>query len=270
MTWGVSEIARLLGVDRNLVKTWAYRFKEHLSEKANPPKGSTRAFTDDDVRVMAYVFEYWEDDPDIENIEAGLNCGDHQDERYDGILASITPLFQDPPEGLDEAWRHGGLVGGWFAVDNFELADAYKLAGDTLVKTALSEVDVHELLYPIFYSYRHALELYLKAILSPKNKRHDLQALLQRLGEYLNREHAASIPAWFNNVVLEFAEFDPESTTFRFSEEGVFSRRTGDSGEFWIDLVHLREVMGWIAESFQRIKAAQRAKLRGSHIQTRP
>ncbi len=263
MTLGVSEVARLLDVDRDLVKTWAYRFKENLSEKANPPKGSARAFTHDDVKVMAYVSEYWEDNPDFENIEAGLNCGyHHQDERYEDVLASITPLFQDLPEELDETWRHGGLVGGFVeaAFDNFALADSYKLAGDTLVKAALSDVEVHELLYPILYNYRHAIELYLKGILSPKNKNHDLQVLLQQLRDYLNREHATVIPAWFNNVVLEFVDFDPESTTFRFSEAGVFSRRTGDSGEFWIDLVHMKKVMGWIAESFQRIKAAQQAK----------
>ena len=38
----------------------------------------------------------------------------------------------------------------------------------------------------------------------------------------------------------------------------VLSRQTGDGGEFWIDLHHMKRQMGWMAASFQRIRAAQR------------
>jgi hypothetical protein len=92
------------------VKKWAFHFKEHLTQEASRSKGTPRQFTPADLQVFAYVFTYWEDEPDFEYIEAGLNCGDHHSERYDDILTSVTPLFQEPPEELDETWRHGSLV----------------------------------------------------------------------------------------------------------------------------------------------------------------
>jgi hypothetical protein len=259
MKMGVSEVARILGADRNLVKKWAFHFKEHLTQEASPSKGIPRKFTPADLQVFAYVSTYWEDDPDFDNIKAGLNYGDHQREPYDDLLTLVSPLFQEPPEELDETWRHGSLVGGmvYGAFDLFTLADSYKLAGDMLVDAALSTVEAYELIYPIMYNYRHATELYLKDVRPPKNKTHDLQPLLQTLRDYLKREHATVIPAWFENVVLAFADFDPRSTAFRYSDSSIFLRRT-DSGEFWIDLAHVKKLMGWVAESFQRIRQARK------------
>lgn len=259
MKMGVSEVARILGVDRDLVKKWAFLFKEHLSEGANPPKGISRHFTPADLQVLAYVSAHWEDEPDFENIEAGLYSSDHQKEPYNDLLTLVTSLFQEPPEELDETWRHGSLVGGIVdsVFDTFTLADSYKLAGDTLVDAALSAAEAYELVYPVLYNYRHATELYLKAVLSPKKKNHDLKTLLQKLRDYLKREHETVVPTWFENVVLAFDDFDPNSTTFRYGDSDVFSRRTGDSGEFWTDLLHVKKLMEWVAESFQRIRQAQ-------------
>lgn len=42
----VSQTARVLGADAQQVKAWAWRFKEHLSSQANPPKGCPRVFTE--------------------------------------------------------------------------------------------------------------------------------------------------------------------------------------------------------------------------------
>jgi len=259
MKMGVSEVARILGTDRDLVKKWGFHFKEYLTQEASPSKGMPRQFTPADLQVFAYVSTYWEDNPDFDNIKAGLNSGDHQREPYDDLLTLVSPLFQEAPEELDETCRHGSLVGGMVngALDMFALADSYKLAGDTLVDAALSTVEAYELIYPIMYNYRHAMELYLKDVYPPKNRNHDLQPLLQKLRDILQREHSTAIPIWFENVVLAFADFDPESTTFRYSDSGIFSRRTGDSGEFWIDLVHVKKLMGWVAESFQRIRQAR-------------
>lgn len=240
------------------METWAFHFKEYLTKGANPSQGIARQFTLSDLPVLAYVFTYWEDDPDFENIEVGLRRGEYQEQPYNDFLTSVTPLFQEPPEELDETWVHGSLMGGIVdAFDTFTLADSYKLAGDMLVDTALSAVEVNEFVYPIIYSYRHATELYLKAILSPKKRNHNLEALLQKLHDYLKREHATVIPTWFENVILAFAGFDPDSTTFRYGEGGVFSRRT-DGGEFWVDLPHIKRLMGWVAESCQRIRHRQR------------
>ncbi len=216
--------------------------------------------------MLAYVSAHWEDDPDLESIEAGLNCDEHRQEPYDTVLAQVTPIFQEPPEELDETWRHGSLIGGICegAFDTFSLADSYKLAGDMLVDAVPSKAEAYELVYPIVFNYRHAVELYLKAILSskgrkrkPKGQKHNLGSLLQKLQGLLTSEYRTDAPEWLKNLILTFNDFDPGSTTFRYGDSGVVSRSTGDGGEFWVDLPHLKRSMGWLAESFQRIRHAQ-------------
>lgn len=108
----ISEVAGHLGVSRDTVKTWTHEFAEHLSLTANPSKGKERQFTEADLRVLALVADFWEDDPDFENIHAMLNCGEYNDERFAEFARLRTPLFQEIPEEIDETWQHGVLVGG--------------------------------------------------------------------------------------------------------------------------------------------------------------
>lgn len=260
MKSGVSEIARKLEVDRNLVKTWAYHFKDYLSPGANPEKGIPRQFTPQDFRVLRYVYFYWEDDPDFECIRIGLNRGEYESTKYDDPITSMAPIFDELPDDLDETWRHVCIVGGICssAFDMFTLAESYKLAGDTLVEAALSTAEPYELIYPIIYNYRHATEIYLKALLSNQEKNHDLRSLFEKFRNFLNVEFGSTIPMWFENVIMEFDDFDPNSTAFRYGENGVFSRRTGDSGEFCINLLHVKQLMGWMASAFHRIRYAEK------------
>jgi hypothetical protein len=132
------------------------------------------------------------------------------------------------------------------------------LAGKGVVESALSNDEHCEILYPIMYNYRHSVELYLKAVLPPqKEKHHNLQILFKELNEILKNKDATVIPDWFKNLVYEFNDFDPNSTTFRYSEAGVLSKSTGDRGEFMIDLQHIKKLMSWFGQSLQRIKYLQ-------------
>ena len=253
LKFGVAETARMLGVDRNLVKTWAYHFSDYLGTGAVPPKGMPRQFSAEDLQVFAYVSMYWEDEPDLESIKMGLNCEEHLEQPYNDLMASLTPLFQYPPDNLDETWTHGTLIGGMAEIgDTFALAESYKLAADILVDTALSTGDVFELAYPIIYNYRHATELYLKAIVVhyPKGRDgHDLLWLFQEFKRLLQTEFTqfdVTIPDWFENIVLVFNDFDPGSTTFRYG--GSFKQ-----DEMWVDLPHIKRLMNWLAESFQKV-----------------
>lgn len=255
-TLGVSEVARLFGVDPATVKHWAFHFRSHLTQGANPPKGMPRRFTPEDLPVLAYVFYHWEEEPDLVSIDIGLNWGNHLEEPFRDVGEEATPLFQDPPLEMDESWRHGSLIGGMTAgaLETFALAESYKLAGDILVEAALTENRADDIVYPILYTYRHSLELFLKAVTSPrKKKRHDLLPLLQALRLHIWREHGETMPPWFENAILSIYKLDPDSTAFRYGDEGGCG-----GGEFWVDLRHARKIMGWIGESFQRV---QRAKL---------
>jgi hypothetical protein len=248
MRFGVSEVARLFKVDRDLVKKWAYHFSEYLSAEATPAKGTPRVFSAEDLRVLAYIYMYWEEQPDFEEIKFGLNTDSHFEEPYDEFLATVTPLFQELPENLDEGWRHGAVISGMVeGGDTFSLAESYKLAGDKLVDAATSVDEAYELSYPVIYNYRHAAELYLKATVHPYREDHDLSWLLQEFKKVLKSEFNSTLPQWFENIILAFNDFDPDSTTFRYGGFPSFS-------EIWVDLVHMRTLMGWLAESFQKIR----------------
>jgi len=251
MKFGVSEVARLLNVDRDHIKTWTSLFRDYLKGPANPPKGTPRQFCTDDLRVLAYVSMYWEDEPDVESIKHGLNSEDHFEDPYNNFITTVAPLFREPPEELDENWRHGAVIGGWAEFgDMFALADSYKLAGDMLVDAALTGDEAYELICPVVYNYRHATELYIKATIPSKKKNHDLLWLLQEFKKSLKSEFGAVLPGWFENVILAFNDFDPNGTTFRYGGFTCFCRY----GEVWVDIAHMKTLMGWLAESFQNIR----------------
>ncbi len=235
-------------VDRTLIKTWTNTFSDYLSSEAVPSKGITRQFNADDIRVFAYVSTYWEDDPDIENIRSGLNSNDHYEYPYNELIIQATPLFRDPPEDLDETWKNVVLFGGMAEFgDRFELANSYKLAGDKLVEAAIDNEEPFELICPIIYNYRHATELYLKETIGATTKGHDLLLLLQKFKTLLKNEYRIEAPEWFENIILVFHEFDSNSTTFRYGG----SIKTD---EIFVDIKHVKILMGWLAESFKKIK----------------
>lgn len=166
MKFTVADAARILKVEKDLVKEWAYKFLSYLNAKANPDKGQPREFNIDDIRVMVYIFTYWEDDPDIEYIKIGLNSNSHYEhEITDNLLIEITPLFVELPHNIDENWKHGIVFSGLAEFgDTFDLANSYKLAGDRLIDTALKNEKAWDLFCPAVYNYRHATELCMKAI----------------------------------------------------------------------------------------------------------
>ena len=82
MKFSVSEAARELKVDKDIVKRWAYLFRDYLKPPANPLKGNSRQFCIEDIRVLAYISRFWEDDHDIESIRRGLNAEEHYEGTY--------------------------------------------------------------------------------------------------------------------------------------------------------------------------------------------
>jgi hypothetical protein len=251
MTFGISEVARILNVGRDLVKTWVYHFSEYLSAGATPPKGTPRQFLTEDIRVLAFVSMYWEDDPDTECIKMGLNAEDHLEEPYNNLMTEINPIFQELPDDLDETWRHGAVISGMAGTgDDFSLAESYKLAGDVLVDAALSRDEAHELAFPIIYNYRHAVELYLKSVVEPKDRDHILAPLLEGFRHLLTTELKTQVPDWFERLVLQLHTYDPTSTSFRYGGSEALTSYT----ELWVDLPHTKKLMGWLAEGFQRVR----------------
>lgn len=249
MKFRVADVAQILKVEKNIVKSWAYKFSDYLNPNANPPTGKSREFQIEDIRVMAYILMNWEDEPDIESIKIGLNSNSQYEYDFiNSLMTEITPLFIDPPDNLDETWKHGILFSGLAVFgDTFSLADSYKYAGDNLIDIALKNEEGWELFCPAVYNYRHATELYMKAVIGKYKQSHDLLYLLNKLKEFLKMELHSTIPDWFENIIVAFNDFDPGGTTFRYGE-------TLEKDEVFIDFVHFKTLMEELSQSFKNIK----------------
>jgi hypothetical protein len=244
----VGNVMRMLKVDRNAITLWAYKFSEYLSAKANPGKGIKREFDLTDIRVMAYIYTLWENNPDIEHIKIGLNNND-QFENPDiaNLLTSLTPLFIEPPENMDESWKHGVIISGLASLEDMLMfARSYKLAGDRLIEISLENEEAVDLMYPALFNYRHSIELYLKVITGKYKQTHDLLYLFTKLKELLKSEFNSNVPEWFENIVLKFNSYDPGGTTFRYGGGH-------ENDEVFINFIQLKKIMGWLADSFQKI-----------------
>lgn len=238
----VAQTARVLGVDVQQVKTWAWRFKEHLSSQANPPKGRTRAFTDSDVLALIHVVMHWEENPDFENIEAGLNSRDHYDnDQFREMLYHHTPILQEPPEDLDETWRHGIFLNAGGVDEFLALARSYRQSADALLDSALESGEPRGWGYPVLFAYRHALELYLKIIGHIQDPIHSLEACIGRVETRQGQKISSPIREW----IIELDKIDPYGTAFRYADD---TAGTLTYAEYWVDFVQFRYAMGRVFE----------------------
>lgn len=157
-------------------------------------------------------------------------------------------IFLDVPDDIDETWTHAALFGGMVdgAHDDYSLANNFRMAGDILIQRGLEHFGAYELLYPVLYNYRHAIELYLKAIVKPVKRNHDLAGLMNQFKNLLKERHNVNVPTWFENVIEEFNKFDPDSTTFRYPGQ------TNASEELMVNLPELQKIMSIISDSFHR------------------
>jgi len=247
MNRNVSQTARILGVDKQQVKTWAWLFKGHLGPQANPAKGRPRTFTDTDVLALVHVAKHWEDDPDMEAIRIGLNeqtfYHDNEDRE---ILYLHTPILQEPSADLDETWRHGIFLNGGGVNEYLELARSYQHSAEALLDSALKSGEPRDWGYPVLYAYRHALELYLKVTGEIEEPTHSLKDCVR----LVEKRHGERIGSPIREWVLEFDEIDPSGTAFRYADD---EKRTLSYAEYWVDFAQLKFAM---ARVFQMIDHA--------------
>ena len=239
MTRSVSQAARILGVDIPQVKKWAWHFKEQLSQQANPPKGSSRAFTDSDIMALAYVVMHWDENPDIEDIKIGLNREEHFEETYRKFIYQATPILQEPPDDLDETWRHGILLNGGGVDGYLELARSYKQSADALLEAALESGEPRDWGHPVLFAYRHSLELYLKIIGRMEEFIHSLGECVRRIEKRYRRRISSPVREW----IIEFDSIDPIGTAFRYADDQAGTLKYA---EVWVDFAQLKFAMSHV------------------------
>ena len=167
------------------------------------------------------------------------------------------PIFQEPPERLDEDWYHGFLIGGMAlypeSIDGkIMLARSFKEAGDSLVTKALADADLsYEMAYPIMFLYRHAIELYLKLAVPSAKPNHKLPSLIADLDRLVHNRFRQALPQWVKDRLKEFHEIDPNSTSFRYGD--VLHKNSFAGGEWWVEFGRVRQTVSLIAAGFERI-----------------
>lgn len=249
----VAEVAGFLGVEPDKVKRWTKEFAEYLSLTAQPAKGQERQFSEADLRVLAVAAEHLEFGNDADDVHYALNSGAQYAEPLVELARLHIPLFQDPSDEIDETWRHGTLIGGMACRDLRQVAKAYKLAADELLKQALEKYEPHELDYPVLFLYRHTVEVYLKAALNDPPEHHDLSRLIQ----LLEAESGKKIAPWVKDRLWDFHKIDNMAALFRYADPPA-------DGELWIDFHQLQSVIDKLVlaieqymEQKQRVGQAQ-------------
>lgn len=187
--------------------------------------------------MLIYVAMHWEDNPDMEAIRIGLNREDHYDEQFRQLLYGGTPILQEPPDDLDETWRHGILLNGGDVGAYLDLARNYKQSADALLDSALKSGEPREWGYPVLFAYRHALELYLKLIGEIDVPTHSLRDCVR----LVEKRHKQKLPSPIKDWIIEFDNIDPFGTAFRYADDEA---GTLQYTEIWIDFVQLKFAMG--------------------------
>jgi len=151
------------------------------------------------------------------------------------------PLFEEPSPACEriDPWSgpKGFMFGGMCLPTRpyKDTAQQYFDAANLLISDIeqLRAAD-YTLANPIFFLYRHWLELIVKEIAGPVHG-HNLENLVKKLDLYL-RDQGITLPDWIIARFKEIAEIDPDSTTFRYAEKYI-------SGEIYVSLPHLKRAM---------------------------
>lgn len=133
-------------------------------------------------------------------------------------------------------------VGGAATKDLSSLAAEYHNAAEAIADTIRSEPPtVLGCGNVLLYLYRHSIELLLKDIIPADARRrdHEFSKLAAHFKSIISENFAAEVPEWIPNRIMEFAEIDPQSTTFRYNEHEAFI----SGPTYQIDIVHLRATM---------------------------
>lgn len=238
MNRSVAEAARILGVDGQQVKTWGWAYKDHLGAGANPGKEKSRMFTDTDLLALMYICDLSASDETADEIRAGLDREDHfGNDRYRELLYANTPILQEPPDDLDETWRHGILLVGGGADGYLTFARNYRECADGMLEAALKSGEPRDWGFPVLFAYRHTLELYLKIIGEIDNHTHSLRECVL----LVEKRHGERLPPRAREWIIELDGIDPNGTAFRYADDeaGKALRNV----EYWLDFVQFKFAM---------------------------
>ena len=247
LLFGMSEVTKTLKVDKKFILAYIYHFSDFFSPQAKPQKGLKRLFILNDIRVLAYISMYWEEDPDVEYIRLCLNSGEQHETPFDELIQELTPIFQEFTDTHLDNSRGVVIAGISDYSDKFQLAKNYKKSGDELISIAFANDEIIELDYPAIFCYRHSIELFLKSTIGKEILHHKLNELYSDFEKLILEQFNLLIPKWFRDLVLALHDFDSSGVTFRYGEQI-------EKDEHFVDLHHLKTLMTFAENSFVKIR----------------
>lgn len=242
------EVKTLLKMDKKFINDSIHHLSEFFSDEAKIKGTLEKKFNLSDVRVLAYIMMFWEEEPDYENIISGLYYNNHYEDNINEFIYEITPIFLEPNDFNIETVRESILISVLADYsDKLSLAKSYKCSADELIKLAIESDERTEFLCPAIFCYRHSLELFIKSVIKKEIKGHNLKKLYNVFAKLISIKFNQQVPDWFKNTILAINDFDPGSTTFRYGE-------SIETEEYLLDLNHLRKRMDLIEKTFTNIK----------------
>lgn len=180
-----------------------------------------------------------------------------------GTLGFVDLSELSPVEQWLSSWKRdvstSGTLGARHVNDDSDLAGQFAMAAGSLLEAALkgSAMPVWMIPIPILFLYRHAVELYLKALLPKPALTHDLITLLHEASNQLKRDYGQSIEGtWIGDSILELSKYDFRSMGFRYLRDKSGSLFFSDEVE--VDFVKLRDQMGKLCTALWRISMLEK------------
>ena len=215
--YDLSTVKELLQLSKDDITLYIHNFIEYFSKYSQPGKGIERKFTIDDVSKLAYISFYWESYPDMESIKIGLNREEYLEYPFSNIYFELTPIIREDFENINAESDNFIFFNRSIYNSNFELAKEYLLAAKLLLTDAKNQLEPWKKTFPILFNLRHAIELYLKALIKKDmTNTHDLKIIYTRL----RFETDLDFGKQFSNLILTLDQYD-KSTSFRYRNKNA-------------------------------------------------
>lgn len=174
--------------------------------------------------------------------------------------ATATDLFL---EGFCEIGETV-LVGKNDVGDHYSMATSFFQAATELKEIILKNSGLHifRYEYPMFFLYRHSLELFIKSVIPSPTKGHNIEKLLHEFVNHIKTVHRVDISkGWFVQSMEDFSKIDPAGQSFRYPR-GL----TGNSalaGDYIVNVKAWGETMSKMALVFSYLYFFQQGQNKG-------
>ena len=140
--YSVKEASALTGIARPTLRTYTVKYARHLSTEATPEPGKERRFTEADLRLLAFVYQYTDAGETHEQVIDRLAAGE-----LERFAWSLPDSPESPPSDVDapESASTALVPIERYAAVQTLLQDAQRREREALDKLAAAEGELRRL-----------------------------------------------------------------------------------------------------------------------------